>query len=159
MSGQVDSSDLQSLIKELQGGPESRKLLRQASRVSLEVFNEATAEAVGKLPLNPSGKKWRKTLKKKGSYTYKSKNSSRGKFEFWTGIDYRKPNLRISHLVERGFTHPDGKKVTAHWYRRTAFQRNRASVMKTFERKLNQGIDIIAATGKAPGLKTLRNLS
>ena len=156
----LEKDPVNELIKELQGGKQGRKLLRNASRVTLEFFTEQTYEEVMKLDLKKSGKGWRKALKKKGSYKYKSKGTAKGTFSFWTGINYAKQSiLKVSHLVERGFSHADAGRVRGLWFRDAAFKLNRPKAMKLFSNSLMKGMDILAGTKRAPTLKELRSLT
>lgn len=157
ITGTADTKDVDRLLRQLSQGKEGRKLIRRASQVSLEYFNEKTYENASQLPLNKSGKNWRKTLKKKGSFKYRSKMSG-GRFHFWTGVVY-KGILKVSHLVERGFTHVNGAKVAGNWYRKKAFEQNRNHVMFKFKRYMERGMDMLYTSGKAPTLRDLRNLT
>jgi len=158
ITGTVDTKEVDKLIRKLHKGKEGRKLIRQASRVALELFNEETAEQVSQLDLTPSGKKWRKEMKKKGSYAYRAKMSG-DRYHFWTGVNYKKTVLRITHLVNDGFKHKQAGKIAGFFFREKAFELKRAEVMRRFKSYMERGIDIIRATGKAPGLKTLRGLT
>ena len=151
----IQSDGLDPIMKAL-NSKEGRKVIRNSGRVALETFNEETAENAKNLPLSPSGKKWRKKMARKGSYTYKSKNAGKSNFSFWSGVNYKKKELRITHLVEAGFQHPSGKQVTGHWFRKDAYRENRGRVVAQFKRLMLTGNDILLGSGKAPGLKTLR---
>ena len=157
ITGTVDTRDVDRLLRELSQGKEGRKLIRNASRVALEIFNEETAKNAKELNVVPSGKQWRKTLQKKGSYKYRAQ-MSKGRFHFWSGISY-KGILKVSHLVERGFKHVSGKFIPGQWFRMRAYEQNRAKVMRMFKSYMERGMDIIASSGKAPSLKNLRNLT
>tara|TARA_R110001632_G_scaffold67839_1_gene159389 strand:+ start:128 stop:676 length:549 start_codon:yes stop_codon:yes gene_type:complete len=147
---QAETSELRRFINAVSGDKEGRKVIRNASRAALEVFNDATAERAGKLPLKKSGKGWRKMLKKRSSYLYKLSATSVGKFSAETGINYKKATLRISHLVERGFRHFTAGKVSGNWFRMEAYVMNRERVMRETVRNMQWGWEQVAKTGKAP---------
>lgn len=158
ITGTIDTRQVDKFISELRNGKQGRRLIRNASRVALELFNEETGNNARELDLKPSGKKWRRLLGRRTSYAYRAKMSGQ-RFQFWTGVNYKKPVLRISHLVERGFRHAaTGKRIAGQWFRREAFQRNQRRVMRRFADAMSRGADIITATGKAPSVGTLRRL-
>jgi len=154
----IDSDPIQQLMRDLDS-KEGRKVIRHSARLGLEVINDQTSENAKDLKLKKSGKGWRKMLQKRSSYKYKFKNTGRSNFSAVSGINYRKPILRISHLVERGFNHISGTRVWGNWFREHAFATERDKVMKVFATAMGYGLEMLSNSGKAPGLKTLRSLS
>ena len=146
----ADTTEINRFVKAVSGDKEGRKVIRNASRAALEIFNVETGDNAAALNLKPSGKQWRKTLKKKASYLYRISAPKSGRFSAKTGINYKKAVLRVSHLVERGFQHFRAGKVTGNWFRYEAFEQNRERVMREAVRNMKWGWEQVAKTGKAP---------
>jgi len=155
----VDDSlnkSLNRLVRAYNGSSAGRKVIRNAYRSGLEVFNQETGEEAAKLNLKKSGKGWRKLIKKRGSYGYKVQ-VLKATAKAWTGINYKKnKNLRISHLIDRGFKHISGKTVGGNWFRRKAFNKARRKVFKTITDNLMWGMQQVSMTGKAPSASQMR---
>ena len=151
-----DTRQIDSFIKAVSGNREGRKVTRSAARAALEIFNVETGENAADLNLNPSGKQWRKTLKRSSSYAYKISAKNNGSFSAFTGVNYKKAVLRISHLVERGFQHFRAGKVGGNWYRFQAFAQKRDEVLSKFMRNLMWGREQVGKTGKAPTAAQIR---
>ena len=137
-------------------GREGKKLLKHASRIALEPINEETAERAQQLQLVPSGKGWRKLLKRKSSYVYKERRTRAYRFWFYTAINYKRSLLRVSHLVEKGFKHPHAGRVAGSWYRAEAFEARRREALTLFDKALRYGLEFIGTGRKVPGLRELR---
>ena len=83
MTGTVDTRKLDKMLNELQlEGREGKKVIRQSCRVALELINEETSKQALQLNLKPSGKGWRKALKKKSAFIYKNRKNRKGHFWF-----------------------------------------------------------------------------
>lgn len=159
--GAMEWSDLEKqlekTINQVAGrGREGKKLLKHASRLALEPINEETAEKARELQLIPSGKGWRKMLKRKSSYIYKQRRSRAYRFWFYTAINYKRTLLRISHLVEAGFKHRQAGRVPGQWFRAEAFEAKRRAVLERFDKALRFGLAFIATGRKVPSLRELR---
>ena len=147
---QADTSELQRTAKQLTATKEGRKATRNSAKASLRIFNVQTGIEAARLKLKPSGKHWRKTMTKKGSYTYKTSAKQGGVVRATTGINYKKPVLRISHLVESGFKHPEHGFVRGLLYRYHAFEKNYKRVQDTFLKNMQYSINYMLRTGRAP---------
>jgi hypothetical protein len=152
----ADTKQIQKQIDELTKGQQGRKVVREASKAALQIFNKETAENATKLNLKPSGKGWRKMLKKDSSYKYKASAKNTGTFSAVTGINYKKAVLRISHLVERGFQHFKAGKVSGNWFRMNAFKDNRDKFYDLFSSHMQWGMEQVIKTGKAPSASKMR---
>ena len=159
ITGTVDTKDVENLMNrliELDKG-EGKKAMKHACRMALEVIDEETREEAEDLPLRtPARKGWRQTLKKKTAFTYKLRRVKTRSFWFYSAVNYRKPQLRISHLVEKGFKHVKAGWVSGHWYRKDAFREKRATAMKTLELNLLYGLDKIRKGEKIPNITQWR---
>ena len=157
MTGTVDTKSLDKILNELQlEGKEGKKVIRQSCRVALELINEETSKQALELDLKPSGKGWRKALKKKSAFIYKNRKNRRGRFWFYSAINYKKPILRLSHLIEKGFQHVQAGFVSGNWYRKTAFEQKRTRALAQLEKSLKHGMGFIARGEKVPGLVQYR---
>ena len=157
VTGTVDTRQLDKMLKELElEGREGKKVIRQSCRVALETINEQTSKDASQLNLKPSGKGWRKALKKWSGFIYKNRKNGRGRFWFYSAINYKKPILRISHLVEKGFQHVKAGFVSGNWYRLGAFEKRRAQALRDLEKSLRYGMGYIAKGEKVPGLVQYR---
>ncbi len=157
VTGTVDTRSLDKLLKKLElEGKEGKKVIKQSCRVALEVINEETVEQALELNLRPSGKGWRKALKLKSAFIYKDRKIRKGSFWFYSAINYKKPILRISHLVEKGFQHIKAGFVPGNWYRRSAFRAKRVQALRELEKALMHGMGFIAKGEKVPGLVQYR---
>ena len=144
-------------IDSLSKGKEGRKVIRAASRAALEVFNMETADNAAELNLKPSGKGWRKALKKKGNYKYSYNVTSGAAFTASTGINYKKnPILAVSHLVERGFNHFKAGRIAGEWYRYDAYEDNYKRIMSNMKNNLIWGWEQVVKTGRAPTASKMR---
>ena len=157
MTGTVDTRKLDKMLNELQlEGREGKKVIRQSCRVALELINEETSKQALQLNLKPSGKGWRKALKKKSAFIYKNRKNRKGHFWFYSAINYKKPILRISHLVEKGFQHFKSGFVSGNWYRKAAFEQQRTRALMELHKSLKYGMGFIAKGEKVPGLVKYR---
>ncbi len=153
----VDTKDTDRLLKSLElKNKEGKNVIKKSCRMALEIINEETAREAAALNLKDSGKGWRKLLTKKGSYIYRNRRNSAGKFWFYTAINYKKPILRISHLVEKGFNHVKSGLVAGHSYRKEAFRKKQKQALKTLELNLLYGLDLINRGKKIPNLSQWR---
>lgn len=162
MKFSLNATDLDKKFDELINGKEGRKVLRRSSQVALETFNEATVKQVKQIPLKKSGKGWRKALSRKSSafkYAWTGLDKKKGgKFSATTGVNYKIPILRLTHLVESGFNNvKSGRKVKGHFFREKSFDTNALKGMRQFRNALFRSYDFLAKTGKAPGLKMTRS--
>ena len=158
----TDARLLNKKIDELLNGKEGRKVLRRSSTVALELVNDETVERVKRLPLKPSGRGWRKALKRKSSafkYRFEGLDKKKGgKFGAITGINYKIKALKISHLVEGGFRHVRGKfRVKGKQYREKAYDSKTLATLKGFRNALYRSYQYLGKTGKAPSLKMTRS--
>lgn len=153
----VDTRDIDQLLRRLElRDKEGKKVIKMACRMALEVINEETAQEAAALNLKESGKGWRKLLTKKGSYIYRNRRNSAGIFWFYTAINYKKPILRISHLVEKGFNHIKSGLVAGNWFRKEAFRKKQKEALKRLELNLLYGIDKLHKGEKIPNLSQWR---
>lgn len=151
------------MLKEKEG----RKILRFSSRVALELVNEKTAETALNQNYVRTTKKWRKAIKKKGSYKYAYeglnwgavKKGAQAKFSAITGINYKAKDkiLKISHLIEGGFRHPNGDRVPGKKFREKAFKAEALQSMKAFRNAFFKSVEYLNKHGRAPNLKTTRS--
>jgi len=153
----VDRSSLDQTINELRQGREGVKLVKSCLSIAHDEFRDKTKDEISVLRLKKSGKGWRRTARKNGSYKKKLKVDNK-KFKTHSGLNYAKANiLRVSHLVERGFNHVrSGKKIAGLFFRQKAYAKNKDAVLKKLHANLLRGINILARTGKAPSIKDLR---
>ncbi len=164
-SFKVDAKDLDKKIDELLVGKEGRKVLRRSSQVALEPFNDATVKIVNSLKLKPSGRGWRKALRRKSS-AFKFRwtglesrswaKTGNNKFSATTGVNYKIKVLKLTHLVEAGFRHIGGR-VPGNFFREKAFDQGSLKSMKHFRHALYRSYQYLIRTGKAPGLKQTRS--
>ena len=152
----ADTKSLQKQVKGMVGSQQGRKVVREASKAALQIFNQETGENAAALNLKPSGKGWRKLLKKDKAYKYKASAQATGYFSAATGINYKHATLRISHLVERGFQHFRAGKVSGNWFRMEAFQDNKKKVFARFSDNMAWGMEQVNKTGKAPSASKMR---
>ena len=152
----VDSKRLQKQVKSMVDSKQGRKVVREASKAALQIFNKETAKNAAALDLKPSGKGWRKLLQKDSSYKYKASAKANGSFSASTGINYAKAVLRISHLVERGFRHFKAGKISGNWFRMDAFRDKKQAVFNRFYNNMAWGYDRMNKTGKAPSASQMR---
>ena len=146
----ADTSELKRMSDMLTKSKEGRKAARNSAKASLRVFNIYTGIEASKLKLKKSGKNWRKTLTKKGSYRYKTSARTGGVVSATTFINYKKAVLKISHLVEEGFKHFKLGKISGHWFRKNAFDNNYKKVQRIFLQNMQYSYNHMLRTGRAP---------
>ena len=152
----ADTKGLQKMVKSMVGSQQGRKVVREASKAALTLFNIETGDNAAKLNLKPSGKGWRKLLTKAKAYKYKASAKASGQFSAATGINYGYAILRVSHLVERGFQHFRAGKVSGNWFRMDAFRAKKQQVFNRFAANMAWGFDRMNKTGKAPSASQMR---
>ncbi len=139
------------MFEKMVGSRDSKKMAAHACRAAQEVINEQTQDNAQDLPLKHSGKGWRKLLgKKTGSFVYKMRRSQKTSFFHYSAINYKKPVLRISHLIEKGFKHVSGRRVKGHYFRLAAFERSRTKAMKVLHKALAKGYEGMGEGKKTP---------
>ena len=94
--------------------------------------------------------------KVRSSYIYRVRRFYSGGFFFYTAVNYKKPVLRISHLIEKGFRHVFSGNVRGFWFRQEAFDKKRSETLKTLEKNLKVGMELRASNKKAPTLSQFR---
>ncbi len=153
----VDTRSIDRLLADLEAaGKQGKKAIKHSARIALEVINEETSQKAQDLPLKPSGKGWRRMIKRKTSFVYRTRRTKNYSFWFFTAVNYRKETLRISHLIEKGFQHARGTKVPGNWYRAAAFEKKRSEALKRFESNLLWGLRLIARGKPIPNLTKYR---
>jgi hypothetical protein len=152
----ADTKSLQKMVKGMVGSQQGRRVVREASKAALEIFNVETGKNAAALNLKPSGRGWRKLLTKRKAYKYKASATASGHFSAATGINYGYAILRISHLVERGFQHFRAGKVGGNWFRMDAFREKKQEVFNRFAANMAWGFDRMNKTGKAPSASQMR---
>ena len=152
----ADTKSLQKQVNRMVSSQQGRKVVREASKAALQLFNKETGKNAADLNLKPSGKGWRKLLAKDKAYKYKASATASGHFSAVTGINYGYAVLRISHLVERGFQHFRAGKISGSWFRQNAFQEKKQEVFDRFQGNMGWGLDILNKTGKAPSASKMR---
>jgi len=152
----ADTRKLQKQVKSMVDSQQGRKVVREASKAALTLFNIETGKNAAALNLKPSGKGWRKLLQKASSYKYKASATATGHFSAATGINYAKAILRISHLVERGFQHFRAGKVGGNFFREGAFRTEKKNVLRRFSANMTWGYAQLQKTGKAPSASQMR---
>lgn len=149
--------ELQRTIDKITKGPAGRKVLRNASRAALEVFNVETGDEAGKLKLKKSGKGWRKALTKLGNYKYYISARNSATFTAATGVNYKKAKvLNVTHLVEQGFKHFKIGKISGHWFRHGAFEKNYKRIMNSLKDNIAWGMNTYIRSGKVPSASQMR---
>ena len=160
ITGGVDTRDVENLMNRLISfdKKEGKKAVRHACRMALEVIDaESVDNALNlKLTSRQAKKGWRQTLKTRTAFTYKMRRVKAKSFWFYSAINYKKPILRISHLVEKGFKHVAGSFVPGNWYRKQAFRAKKAKAIKVLELNLLYGIDLIRRGKKVPNISQWR---
>ena len=147
----VDARAVELMFDKMIGSKDSKKMAAHACRAAQEVINAQTQDNAEQLKLKDSGKGWRKLLgKKTGSFIYKLRRSRKTSFFQYSAINYKKPMLRISHLVEKGFRHVGGGFVKGLWYRARAFEQKRTEAMKVLHKALAHGYEEIGEGKKTP---------
>lgn len=146
----VDTRAVELMFEKMIGSRDSKKMAKHACRAAQEVINDQTSDNAQGLPLKDSGKGWRKLISKKTAFQYKMRRSRKTSFWHFSAINYRKPVLRISHLIEKGFKHISGRRVRGHYYRLAAFERTRTKAMKVLHKALAKGYEDMGEGKKTP---------
>ena len=154
----VDTHAVEAMMERLMlNDKEGEKIVKHACRLALEVINEETGVQASQLNLKDSGKGWRKMMTKvRSSYIYRTRRIFSGGFFFYTAVNYKKPVLRISHLIEKGFRHLFSGNVRGFWFRKEAFEKKRHETLRTLENNLRVGMTLRAENTKAPTLSQFR---
>ena len=88
---------------------------------------------------------------------YKTRRSKTTSFWFYTAVNYRKPILRITHLVELGFKHLTSGFVPGEFFRKDGFNKKRHQALKSLEKNLLYGItSFLLPKKKVPNLSQYR---
>ncbi len=157
ITGSVDTRAADKLLRELElQGKEGKKAIKHSSQLALEVISRETSEQAAEIDFKP-GPGWRKAMSKPSAFVYKQRRNRAGQFWFYSAINYKKPILRLSHLIEKGFNHWKAGFVAGHWFRREAFQKDQLEALKTFKRGMQYGMSLIAKGKKVPNMKQYRN--
>lgn len=160
VTGSIDTRDVERLMNRLIAfdKKEGNKAMKHACRTALEIIDEETVDKALSLKLRQTQAKkgWRQTLKTRSAFTYKVRRVKAKSFWFYSAVNYKKPILRISHLVEKGFKHFAGSFVPGNWYRKNAFRAKKAQAMKVLELNLLYGIDMIRRGKKVPNITQWR---
>lgn len=163
VTGSVDFADVEKMMNRMLDldKKQGKKAMKHACRMALEVIDEETGKEALDLRLNPKMRKkgWRQTISKRnrsgnitGAFNYKLRRSKRSSFWFYSEVNYRKPVLRVSHLVEKGFTHIKHGWVSGHWFRKDAFRQKRAQALKVLELNLLYGLDLLRRGKPIPNI-------
>ena len=160
VTGSIDTRDVERMMNRLidLNKKEGTKAVKHACRMALEVIDQETVDQALSLKLNSTMRKkgWRKTLKTRTAFAYKLRRVKSKSFWFYSAVNYKKPMLRISHLVEKGFKHVFAGFVPGNWYRKTAFRQKRTKALKVLELNLLYGLDMIRRGNKVPNITQWR---
>jgi len=160
LTGTIDARNVDRMLEKLKlEGKEGKKVIKNSCRVALEMINEETSDKGSALKLKPSGlgkRGWRATLKKRSAYIYRNRRNRAGRFWFYSAINYKKPILRLSHLIEKGFKHVGVGFVAGNWFRDKAFRKKRSQALDYLNKNLLYGMKFISTGKKVPNLTQYR---
>lgn len=163
VTGSADFADVEAMMNRMLDldKKQGKKAMKHACRMALEVIDGETGQNALDLDLNPKVRKkgWRKTISKRnksgnltGAFVYKVRRSKKTSFWFYSAVNYKKPVLRISHLVEKGFNHIKSGFVPGNWFRKDAFMTKRNEAIKVLELNLLYGLDLLRRGKPIPNI-------
>ncbi len=152
----VDTSGVEKMFNNLIGSRDGKKAAKHACRAAQEVINKQTQDNAQNLKLKTSGKGWRKAIDKAGAFSYKMRRSRKTSFWHYSAVNYRKPILRITHLIENGFNHVAGRFVPGRFFRLKAFELKRRAALKMLEESLAYGYRQLSVGNSIPSYKQFR---
>ncbi len=156
VTGSIDTRDVERLMNRLIAfdKKEGMKAVKHACRTALVVVDKEAVDEALKLKLSSrmTKKGWRKTLQSRTAFSYKLRRVKSKSFWFYSAVNYKKPILRVSHLVEKGFKHLNAGFIPGNWFRKSAFRKKKAKAMKVLELNLLYGIDMIRRGKKVPNI-------
>ena len=121
-----------------------------AAKVSLMLINRETAEQIKQETFEAPPRKGglRKTGTTKAGYKYKTERRRGGTRRARTWVNYAKPALRHTHLMENGYQHRGGAVVKGRKFRAAALLNKQSEAGRIFLRALRIGMELASKDPK-----------
>ena len=159
-SVQINDTQVLSLFNKLASqGRVGRHNVQKACQIATEIIREETIDQAKQIPYKTKSrraKSFRKMIVKNSAYKFLRVKARNNRFWFRDKVNYKKPVLKIAHLVERGWTHVGGRHITGYWFRLAAFNIKKDKAMRVLLKALYVGLDS-TANDKKLGIKAMRS--